>query len=104
MLALVLGPTSYAFSAMLVAFIAGLALGSFVATISLARIERPGFWLGIAISVTAMAGFLVSWRFDHLPFAVAAAIIQPDAAVGAILRFEAGLIAVRLLPLASVLR
>ncbi len=103
MLALVLGPTSYAFGAMLVVFIAGLALGSFVATVALPRIQRPGFWLGIAISAAAIAAFLVSWRFDHLPFAVATAIVQPGAQVGAILRLEAGLISVRLLPLAAAL-
>ena len=55
-LAMMLGPTTYAFSAMLVAFIAGLGIGSAVAAALVSRVRRPGVWLGAAMIATAAAG------------------------------------------------
>ena len=54
-LAMMLGPTTYAFSAMLVAFIAGLGIGSAVAAALVSRVRRPGVWLGAAMIATAAA-------------------------------------------------
>ena len=49
----VVGPSTYAFSVMLAVFLAGIALGSAVATRLLPRIARPRLWLGL---VEAFAG------------------------------------------------
>src|SRR6185436_18908230 len=72
-LAMTLGPTTYAFSAMLVAFIAGLAIGSAIAARVAHRARRPGVWLGIAMIAAAAAALLASARVDQLPLTVAAA-------------------------------
>src|SRR5207237_1281895 len=61
-LAMTLGPTTYAFSAMLVAFIAGLAIGSAIAASIVPRIHRPGVWLGGAMIGCAAAALLASAR------------------------------------------
>jgi len=78
-LAMTLGPTTYAFSAMLVAFIAGLAIGSAIAARVAHRARRPGVWLGIAMIAAAAAALLASARVDQLPLTVAAAAGQADA-------------------------
>jgi spermidine synthase len=45
LLALVIGPTTYAFATMAAAFISGLAIGSAVGTRIARRVERPAVWL-----------------------------------------------------------
>ena len=57
-LAMTLGPTTYAFSAMLVAFVAGLAIGSAIAATRAARVLRPGMWLGVTMMVSAAAALI----------------------------------------------
>ncbi|MDR1990435.1 MAG: fused MFS/spermidine synthase [Acidobacteriaceae bacterium] len=54
-LALVLGPTIYAFSAAVAAVIAGTALGSSLGTWIAGRSERPGFWLALVLTLGALA-------------------------------------------------
>src|SRR5437762_716614 len=71
-LAMTLGPTTYAFSAMLVAFIAGLAIGSAVAASMVPRTRYPGVWLGVAMMTAAAAALLASSRVDQLPVTIAA--------------------------------
>jgi len=72
-LSLALGTSTYAFSAMLAAFLAGIGLGSLVLAgrgrIAVDRLARPLLWfgmveLGIGVLVTALTPAL-----DHLPFA-----------------------------------
>ena len=70
-LAMTLGPTTYAFSAMLVAFIAGLAIGSAIASASLPRIRRPAVWLGIALMLAAASALMASAIVDRLPLTIA---------------------------------
>src|SRR5439155_11272187 len=71
-LAMTLGPTTYAFSAMLVAFIAGLAIGSAIAASIVSRVRRPGVWLGAAMIATAAAALVAGGRVDRLPIIIAA--------------------------------
>jgi spermidine synthase len=54
-LALVLGPTIYAFSAALAAVISGTAAGSIAASWIAGRTRRPAFWLAISLTVGAFA-------------------------------------------------
>ncbi|HEY3162653.1 MAG TPA: hypothetical protein VGJ78_27040 [Vicinamibacterales bacterium] len=102
-LAMTLGPTTYAFSAMLVAFIAGLAIGSAVAASVVHRARRPGLWLGIAMIATAAAAMLASARVDRLPLTVAAAAGQPDASFTSVFALQMVLAVAMQLPMTIAL-
>lgn len=62
-LALIVGPTTYAFSAMLCVFIVGLALGSVIAARIVPHVRRPGLVLAI---VLAIAGAMPSWSMTRV--------------------------------------
>jgi spermidine synthase len=96
-LAMVLGPTTYAFSAMLLAFITGLAIGSTAAAAVAARVRRPGAWLGGALMTAAILAVAASLTVDRLPLVVAGAIASGGTTFGSVLWLQAGLgIAVQL--------
>jgi spermidine synthase len=59
-LAMVLGPTTYAVSAMLVAFISGLAIGAAATTALLPRIRRPGRSLANVLLLSAAVALAAS--------------------------------------------
>lgn len=99
-LALVLGPTSYAFSAMLAAFLAGLGVGSSLGAWLAVRTARPGAWLAAALTAAAgAAAFDVAYA-GRVPLLVAAAVTEPGAAFGSVIWREGVLTAVLLVPLA----
>ena len=102
-LAMTLGPTTYAFSAMLVAFIAGLAIGSAVAASTVQRTRRPGVWLGAAMIAAAVAALLASARVDQLPLTVAAAAGQPDASFTSVFAVQVVLAVAMQLPMTIAL-
>ncbi|RPJ62867.1 MAG: hypothetical protein EHM24_25345, partial [Acidobacteria bacterium] len=102
-LVLVLGPTSVAFSAMLVAFIGGLAIGSALGARLARATTRPLFWLAIALGVVAAGGGEVSLALNHLPMRVAEATIAEGATLGSVVLSNAGLAALLLLPLTASL-
>jgi spermidine synthase len=83
-LAMVLGPTTYAFSAMLVAFIVGLAIGASVAAALLPRTRHPGAWLGGVLIAGAGASLTMALFVDRLPLVMAAAVTQPETTFGSI--------------------
>ena len=61
LLALIVGPTTYAFSLMAASFIAGIALGS-PAGVRLSRGRSgPAFWLGVMLVATAAFTLLAGW-------------------------------------------
>src|SRR5215813_11243221 len=78
-LAMTLGPTTYAFSAMLVAFIAGLGIGSAIAAARASRVRRPGVWLGVAMMASAAAALVAASQVDRLPLTIAATAGRLDA-------------------------
>ena len=78
-LAMTLGPTTYAFSAMLVAFIAGLAIGASIASAMLPRARRPAMWLGLSIIVAAAAALAAGMAADRLPIVIARTAGRTDA-------------------------
>jgi len=78
-LAMTLGPTTYAFSAMLVAFIAGLAIGAAIASAMLPRARRSAMWLGLSIIVAAAAALAAGMAADRLPIVIARAAGRTDA-------------------------
>jgi spermidine synthase len=68
-LALVIGTTVYAFSAMLATFLLGLAIGSAVFSRIADRTRRPRMTLGIVAAAIGVTVFLTSLAFGRLPVA-----------------------------------
>jgi spermidine synthase len=104
LLALVIGPTTYAFATMAAAFITGLAIGSAAGTRVAFRTKRAGQWLGAmliacAISATAAAWFAAS----RLPLIVAVEVAAPDASLGSIVVAQAFRVGLLLLPMTFAL-
>jgi spermidine synthase len=102
-LAMTLGPTTYAFSAMLVAFIAGLAIGSAIATVMLRRIPQPAVWLGIAIIVAATSALAASAVVDRLPLIIARTAGRADANFTSVFSLDVGLAVAMQLPMTIAL-
>jgi spermidine synthase len=89
-LAIALGPTTYAFSAMLTAFISGLAIGAALASRRSAIGSVTGFSIGLLMLAVAAAGSAAGWfAGTHLPLLVAEAVADAPAAPSAILAREA---------------
>ena len=78
-LAMTLGPTTYAFSAMLVAFIAGLAIGTVIASAMLPLARRQAMWLGLSIIAAAAAALAAGMAADRLPIVIARTAGRTDA-------------------------
>ena len=102
-LAMMLGPTTYAFSAMLVAFIAGLGIGSGVAAALVSRVRRPGVWLGAAMIATAAAALVAGGRVDRLPIIIAASAGRADASFTSVFALDIALAIVIQLPMTIAL-
>jgi len=91
-LAMVLGPTTYAFSAMVVAAITGLAIGSAVAAWRAPRSPvRAMTWLGFVMIAAAAAALAASIAIDRLPLVVASLVSRPDVTFGAVLAMQVAL-------------
>ena len=91
-LAMVLGPTTYAFSAMVVAVITGLAIGSAVAAWRAPRSPvRAMTWLGFVMIAAAAAALAASIAIDRLPLVVASLVSRPDVTFGAVLAMQVAL-------------
>ena len=102
-LAVTLGPTTYAFSAMLVAFIAGLAIGSAVAARLVRRTTHPGVWLGVAMIAAATAAMLAASRVDQLPIVIAATAGRADASFRSVFALDVGIAIAMQLPMTIAL-
>jgi spermidine synthase len=75
LLALVLGPTTYAFAIMAASFITGIALGSFVGTRLVRRSINPAAWLGGTLILTVVSAPAAAWfASSRLPMHVAAQV------------------------------
>jgi spermidine synthase len=75
LLALVLGPTTYAFAIMAASFITGIALGSFVGTRVARRASNPAVWLGGTLILTVVSAPAAAWfAASRLPMLVAARV------------------------------
>jgi spermidine synthase len=81
-LAMVLGPTTYAFSAMLVAVIAGIAIGSAIVAIWAPR--GVVTLCGTALVSAAAAALAAAFVVDRAPLMMAAAVTRPDVTFGAV--------------------
>jgi spermidine synthase len=98
LLALVLGPTTYAFAIMAASFITGIAIGSLVATWLARRITNPALWLGGTLVLTIVSAPVAAWfAASRLPMFVAAQV-NAGAAFDAILYQQVLAVAGVLLP------
>jgi spermidine synthase len=101
--ALAIGPTTYAFAVMLVAFIGGLAAGAAAGNRLAGRVSNPVravAWCLVAIAAGTVFG--VSW-IERVPLMVGAWVAAPDARFGSVLATEAVLCAALLLPVTVAL-
>ena len=103
LLALVLGPTTYAFATMAASFITGIALGSFIGTRLARRISDPAPWLGGMLVVTALFAPAAAWvAASHVPMFVASQV-SAGAGFDSIVLQEALAVAVLILPIGIAL-
>ena len=104
LLALVLGPTTYAFATMAAAFISGLALGSALGTRVVKWTTRPAVWLSlmlVAASIAATAGVYIT--ATRMPLIVAAQVADPNADFTRVVTGQALATALLLLPMTLAL-
>ena len=59
-LTMIFGPTTYAFAATLASVILGIAVGSALGSLGLARTRRPAFWLAVVLATAGAVGILTS--------------------------------------------
>lgn len=102
-LALVAGPTTYAFAAILAVFIAGLAAGSGVAAILATRIRRPAVLLAILLALLAAAPAWSMTRVEPGVIAVGESMAASGVNFATAVRLQVLTAATMLLPLALVL-
>lgn len=104
LLALVIGPTTYAFATMAAAFISGLAIGSALGTGLARRVERPAAWLAAMLVVSALAASGAAWvAATRMPLVVAAQVADPAAAFTPVVVMQAFGTALLLLPMTLAL-
>ena len=101
-IALTLGPTTYAFSTMLATCILGLALGAALATRWLPRLRRPVTALAVTQIAAALGAFFAAALVPRLPSFVASLVAAPHQ-FGWTLAIEVLLIAILLLPMTLAL-
>jgi spermidine synthase len=104
LLALVIGPTTYAFATMVASFVGGLAIGSAAGARIARRSAHPAVWLAAILVMTAGAATGAAWyAASRLPLIVAAQVADPNAAFGPVILQQAFVVAVLLLPMTFAL-
>lgn len=104
LIALVVGPTTYAFATMAASFVTGIAVGSFVGTAVARRTTRPATWLGLTLACGGAAAVLSAWYVaTRLPLDVAVEVAAPGAQFSSIVWRQAFLIGFLLLPVSAAL-
>ncbi|MBI3493424.1 MAG: tetratricopeptide repeat protein [Acidobacteria bacterium] len=104
LLALVIGPTTYAFATMAAAFIAGLALGSAAGTRLARRVERPAVWLALVLAAGAVAANTAAWYgATRMPLIVANQVADPAANFSGVIFAQAIGVALLLMPMTLAL-
>ncbi len=104
LLALVIGPTTYAFATMAAAFVSGLAIGSALGHRLARRVERPAVWMAAMLVVSALAASGAAWvAASRMPLIVAAQVADPAAAFATVIATQAFGTALLLLPMTLAL-
>jgi spermidine synthase len=103
-LSLVVGPTVYAFSATLAAFISGMALGAALGSWTAAHTRRPAVWLAVTFSLSAIATTVgSSLAVSDLPLLTVRQISQSAEAFSRQLPWHALLAAAVMMPAAAAI-
>ena len=102
-LALVVGPTTYAFAAMLTVFIVGLAAGSAVATSFVRRLRRPAVGLAFVLVVVAVVPLWSIARVETSALAIGETVRGSGVEFERMVRLHALTAASMLLPLSVAL-
>jgi spermidine synthase len=97
-LALVLGPTTFAFSAMVTTFIAGIALGALLGGWA-SRTRATPWLLAACLLASGLAAAAAAAWAPAVPLIVAGAVAAPDASFAAVVRLQSTLIAALMLPM-----
>ncbi len=104
LLALVIGPTTYAFATMAAAFIGGLAIGSAIGSRLARRVAHPAVWLAAMLVASAVAASVAAWvAAARMPLIVAAQVADPAAAFTQVVVTQAFGTALLLLPMTLAL-
>ena len=104
LLALVIGPTTYAFATMAAAFIGGLAMGSAAGSRVARRTPRPLSWLAGLLIAGGIAAVIAAWyAATRMPLAIAAEVANPSVAFGQVVVWQAFAVGVLLLPMTFAL-
>lgn len=99
-LALVLGPTTYAFSVIVAVFIAGIAAGSALGARLAARAAQPRVGLAICLAASVGCAAAAAGGVDRALLAMAGAVAEPNAAFERVLAVQVLVVAVLLAPMA----
>jgi spermidine synthase len=104
LLALVIGPTTYAFATMAASFISGIALGSLFA-VRLARgATEPGLWLAVMLVTSATTTAIAAWyAASHFPLLVAQQVLTLGTGFDALMLRQALGVMLLLLPASAAL-
>jgi len=104
LLALVIGPTTYAFATMAASFITGLALGSAAGARLSRTVSRPAYWLAGTLAITAIgASMASSYAASRLPLVVAAEVASGSVTFTSVVVRQAVEVTLLLLPLTFAL-
>jgi spermidine synthase len=102
-LVLVLGPTTYAFSNVLVAFIVGIACGAGAASRVADRVARPLVWLASMLLLAALGAFGAWSAVGELPLTILDVVSAPTATLTSVVWRQALLVGTLLLPMTLAL-
>ena len=97
-IALVLGPTTFAFSAMVATFITGIALGALLGGWG-SRTRAAPWLLSICLMTSGLAAAAAAAWAPAVPLMVADAVAAPDASFAAVVRLQSAVIAGLMLPM-----
>jgi len=104
LLALVIGPTTYAFATMAAAFVSGLAIGSAAGARIGRRADSPVLWLGAMMFAGAAMATASAWyAATAMPLVVAAQVADPNVSFDAVIWSQALRVALLLLPVTFAL-
>src|SRR5262245_22766630 len=104
LLALVIGPTTYAFATMAASFIAGLAIGSAAGARVARTSARPAVWLASMLIVSSLGAAAAAYiAASRLPLIVAAEVIEPNLSFTSLVMRQAATTALLLLPMTLAL-
>ncbi|MGH9385364.1 MAG: fused MFS/spermidine synthase [Vicinamibacterales bacterium] len=98
LLAMILGPTTYAFSLVVAVFIIGIAGGSAIGGRVVARSRQPAVALSFVLSIGALCSLAAAWAVDWALITLAVIVARPDLGFNELIAREALLVIALLLP------